>query len=566
MQQDTVFPSIKTDFPDTNNQNKLTAIFVMYEDGKWGMNEHFEKLDAVFDPFSRLGWWIPIKHKDTIEQLCKNAEMSCIEEKTILPAKNWDDFKYQINLQDQESKLLNLQSKINDLKQKLKIEKHDNNAILNNKELEKTSHGKDLIDAIKENMALEANIIRIKNENLVANITGITNINTIPTIEQLLKEQDNHRAQYQGKDYIGLPQSIIDTDGKISGIPLLDEYLSGLRKFILIAAAPNVGKTAITIQLALNTLGINLDTCLLFVSCEMSAHDILARMRCHLTPMAWKKLYFGGIKEDGTKGWYTNAESEDLNKSKEMLSYLSNRMRILDQKSFPNMSAETIIAVANDLKKSSGFQHIVIVIDYLHVFPIPDNVIIRGDLDADQYRSKQMKNIRDAIGDDPLIVISEKRKQASGGSDTFSIDDIMGSARAGYQADAVILLNTLSTKDLTDEQHEILNKKGISYIRLEIVKARDGMQRGTILLAFHYRENQFKQTTQDDIEELLGTENIEKMLGVEKKIPKQKKKDKVDDAPKIVQANFPNMTNKGPTSNQSSIVQRPKTINMDWDN
>src|SRR5690606_32677131 len=137
---------------------------------------------------------------------------------------------------------------------------------------------------------------------------------------------------YRGKEFLGLPQKTI---------PKLDDLLLGLRKFIMLAAAPNVGKTAITIQLGLDVLKNNDDACFVYVSLEMSREDVIDRMRCHLTPMTYKKLYFGSAKS-GDQGWYSTNEMESLEVSKETLAKLAPRILILSEESSPQISVTEI--------------------------------------------------------------------------------------------------------------------------------------------------------------------------------------------------------------------------------
>ena len=69
--------------------------------------------------------------------------------------------------------------------------------------------------------------------------------------------------------------------------------------------------------------------------------------------------------------------------------------------------------------------------------------------DIDRYRITEMKKLKKALNNDPLIVIAEARKSPNG-SEIWVVNstaDVMGSARSGYGIDGSLLLN-----NLTDEE------------------------------------------------------------------------------------------------------------------
>jgi replicative DNA helicase len=333
--------------------------------------------------------------------------------------------------------------------------------------------------------------------------TSKENLTTkIKSTSQLLEEQDQRLALYRGKEFIGLPQKTI---------PKLDELLLGLRKFIILAAAPNVGKTAITIQWGLDVLKNNDDVCLIYVSLEMSREDVIDRMRCHLTPMTYKNLYFGSQKDDGSQGWYTLNELESLANSKAELEKLAPRILILSEEDSPQISVTEIIQYIKDLKASSKCTKAIVIIDYLHVFPIEDKDFknIHSDNEADKCRIGYMKRLRAELVTDPLIVIAEARKPNSSKDNwAATMADVSGSGRIGYGPDAGMLLNPILDDELEEKLggqakgpdiREFLANKGLRILRLTVDKGRDGMQKGDILLKYHFFENRFEETTWDEV-------------------------------------------------------------------
>lgn len=515
---------------DTENNwldpNGEDCFFIFEEDVKGNMFSELVKIGVQ----GVGGWFVKIEHSALLDKICEQNNINYLPSPPIkLENIRKDGIIHNFNKKKgnkekriyTEARAIGMPyKKVEDL-----LEPGIRDAI------ESHPQGSTLLSLLHEYQKLEEqcksllNWTSNKNYSISTPITSL-DADKIKTFDQLLEEQEKRLKKYRGKEFIGLPQK---------SISFLDESLSGLRKFMLIAAAPNIGKTAITIQLGIETIKNNPDTCLLFVSCEMSREDILDRMRCYLTPMVWRTLYFGNKQEDNQRGFYNTEQENNLTKSKKELSELGNRIRILDEESCPNMSAEKILAHVNDLKNKSESKRIVIIIDYLQVFPIPSHIshTLRSDLDMDNYRVEQMKLIRNEIKTDPLIVISEARKPSSKSDEwTSDLADISGSKRISYCVDAAILMNALSDKDLateigckeedTSKFREELATKGISLVKLTIAKARDGMQKGKVLLKYHFFENRFEQATKEDLCKLVGVENI----------------------PHVVQKNFPNTSQK----------------------
>jgi replicative DNA helicase len=324
----------------------------------------------------------------------------------------------------------------------------------------------------------------------------------IQTADQLIDDQDARRMLYQGKEFMGLPQRTL---------PKLDDLLSGLRKFIVLAAAPNVGKTAMSIQLVVDVIQKNDDACAIFMSLEMSRNDIMDRIRCYLASITWKQLYFGKLNSND-KGFYTREEQKQLDESKKILQTIGNRILILDDKCCKDISALTIKTKIEQLKKKSRCEKAIVVIDYLQVFPVSETELLklRTENDIDRHRISQIIMLRDILQDDPLIVIAEARKP-SGAEKAWGVSmaDILGSSRTAYACDAGMLLNQMSddelskelgiSKDNCSDVRDQLKQKGQTIVKLTIDKARDGMQKGNILIMFHFLQNKFEEVSWMDI-------------------------------------------------------------------
>jgi DnaB-like helicase C terminal domain len=314
-----------------------------------------------------------------------------------------------------------------------------------------------------------------------------------------LTDHEERLAQWRGREFIGLPQKTLAK---------LDSLTLGLRGLMLLAAAPNTGKTTLAIQLGLDAVVHNTDAAFLFVSLEMSRWDMLTRFRSRLAGLDWKTLVLGsgGIGADAQVS-FTNKEFERLETAYVKLCEIGDRVRILDDKNFPVPTLEKVVDQVEDLKASSGASRIFVAVDYLQVWPVPDTAAkhIRTDIDADKWRIGQMKQLRDAVGSqNATLVISEARKPSTDQQEwAGDMAAVMGAARGTYTPDMVLLLNPLSDKELGGpddrngekgkKQREREAEEGFVRQRLSIVKGRDGVQRRCVDLRFLFRQSCFEE-------------------------------------------------------------------------
>lgn len=340
------------------------------------------------------------------------------------------------------------------------------------------------------------------------------------SMEDRIKVHNEILSLYRGKKYLGL---------RVETLKELNENLKGLRKLILLAAAPNVGKTALTIQLAQEVLSEEKEACLVYISLEMTAEEIFTRMYLHESGLDFDTYVLGsGQKELGAEPQFSQEDLGKIEKAKSKFEQIGNRLQIIDSSTDSTINAESIIEYIEFLKITTGCTRVIVVIDYLQVWPIPPDKRFTSDLEADKWRIGEIKKIRDAvnkINQDPVIVISEARKP-SNNDETWGggLSDIMGSARAGYTPDIVMLLTRpqqanflkiwerlgkLNPLPEIPQTHEhdglgetdrkfaeiisLLARHGMAPCKLTVPKVRDGMKRFSILLMFHFRKNKFTQ-------------------------------------------------------------------------
>lgn len=321
------------------------------------------------------------------------------------------------------------------------------------------------------------------------------------SLQERIAKEETFLVSHKGKELLGLRTQFIEE---------FNVHLLGLRGLNLLAAAPNTGKTALTIQLGIDAVLTEADTCFVYVSLEMSADEIFRRMILSLAEIDYRTFVFGASEE---------IHQEKIMQAKQLLCSLDERIQILDTQTFSQVDAQRIIQYVELLKAKTRCKRVIVVIDYLQVWPIHSNTMCFHENEMDKWRIGEMKILKDALSPDPIIVISEARKpsmkETVWGGD---LSDVMGSARTTYTPDVVMLLAQLKPKNLKTlwEDHKMpqplegrieqmdqdnegvriqnfLESQGIAICKLEVPKVRDGMKRFSLLLEFHFQKNRFKK-------------------------------------------------------------------------
>lgn len=310
----------------------------------------------------------------------------------------------------------------------------------------------------------------------------------IPLAEELTGHLSRLKSARRGK-MLGLG---------LNGLPKLEQATGGLRGLMVLAAAPNVGKTALAVQLGLDAVMSDPNVCFLFLSLEMPRGEITTRLLCNLARMDWSRVVLG----PGPDG-FSDEEEVALADARMKLAELGSRIMILDAANFADPTVEGALAWLAELKAKSGCPRALVLVDYLQVFPLPQEVRqergLSSDLDVDRWRIGAMKELRDLAGE-AVLVISEVNKPRQGGVWANSMEDITGSARGIYTPDMVFLLQALSEEQSAleiggnpAEARATLRRLGLTFNRLVIAKGRDGVTRGSLDLTFFYRQTRFAQ-------------------------------------------------------------------------
>jgi replicative DNA helicase len=390
----------------------------------------------------------------------------------------------------------------------------------------------DIIELIKQQTLIsEKNpeeILKILRDEIDKVSSEVLSKFPLVLMKDRLDSLEKKLGQYRGQKYLGLCQKTLQE---------IDENLLGLRKFILLAAAPNVGKTAMTIQWGLDVLKNHEEACLVYFSLEMAAPDILIRMLCNLSGMNYQTFVLGSgnqERQSDPSAHFDASELDRIHLARKTMEAFGDRLQIIDSSQSHYLDAQLAISIIHQLKERTGAKRVIVIIDYLQVWPLQQHQKFSNEIEADKWRIGEIKKIRDAINDDPIIVISEARKP-SPSEETWGSDlsDVMGSARGTYTPDVVMLFSQVSPKALkklwlskklpeitsTEGHEEILDENekrgeaivsflashGISICKLKIPKCRDAMKRFTLLVSFHFRKNIFKPINWAEIHHLVTT-------------------------------------------------------------
>jgi replicative DNA helicase len=309
---------------------------------------------------------------------------------------------------------------------------------------------------------------------------------------------------YRGQEMLGLR----------TGMRQLDERTLGLRGLTVLGAMPNVGKTALVLQLGINVINNNPDACFLLVSLEMGRRDLYARVHCNLAEMDYKTLMFGAKELRGRPGTPFKADQlKRLEAADAWVAANGKRVRVLDRETFgASVTAASILGAIQALKAESGATRALVAIDYLQLLPVPTEVARLGDLEADKHRVRVAQDVvagtrtdGNTVGD-AVLVISEARKPTAGkkvwGSE---LADLMGSSRLGYAADAVLLYRPMRDEEIPENYAAgndtlgcgpQLEEQGISPAFLTLAKGRDGMRRGEWPIEYHFERSTFNEVQQ----------------------------------------------------------------------
>lgn len=132
-----------------------------------------------------------------------------------------------------------------------------------------------------------------------------------------------------------------------------------------------------------------------------------------------------------------------------MVKPLTDRMFIVDEEVYPQVTVELVLRDIARLKEETGCKRVVVGLDYLQQWPIPEQLAANMNDEAkDTYRTRQMKRIRKAIMPDPLFVISEINKMD--GFKAKGMQSAKGAVGFMFACDNVFIMNQIEEEELLD--------------------------------------------------------------------------------------------------------------------
>jgi replicative DNA helicase len=332
---------------------------------------------------------------------------------------------------------------------------------------------------------------------------------SVPLLGEGQAAYEERVERYRGRQRIGLQ----------TGLQILDDRTCGLRGLILLGAAPGVGKSVYALQLASGVCRYSVEhdnnACVLYLSLDMDADDVRDRLHCCLAGMDWATYRLGSqsLRENLDGPRFTEAHQLRLDDARQRITdwQLDRRVAIVGRDEVGQLSASKITGMAHTLRSRTGAEHCLIVVDYLQLLPVPEEIARQNDLEADKYRVRMVQQVVDASkGEgnrprDTVIAISEARKPSTTSATRHTwgtrMEDLMGSARLGYAADAVLLMRPMEDRDLADHYNTVAGEQlreelaveGVSPLIITLAKGRDGMVRGSWPAEFHYRESRISE-------------------------------------------------------------------------
>jgi replicative DNA helicase len=310
------------------------------------------------------------------------------------------------------------------------------------------------------NTSFETNLITIEKE-FVQLVNEVPTNSTTTTAELLNRLFSDLKNKFLNPQLPGIP----------SGFSKLDKLTQGFQKsdLVIIAGRPSMGKTALSLTIALNCIKLS-RLPVLFCSLEMSKEQILYRLLSSESGINQMKLKSGNL---------TSNDWIKLNKIIRILSKLPFFMDDTPNLSIPEIRSriKTILLEQNQLG--------LVIIDYLQ--------LLQGINWKSTNRVQELSKItRDLKGlarefNIPILALSQLSRNADSRIDQRPIlSDLRESGSIEQDADLILML--YSSKSASAPDSVILNKLAIT--ELIIAKHRNGPT-GTIKLELDKDRIQF---------------------------------------------------------------------------
>jgi len=263
-----------------------------------------------------------------------------------------------------------------------------------------------------------------------------------------------------------------DPDRYFTGIPSLDAALTDYRpgSLITIAAGPSIGKSALAIGMA-EHLAIN-GKPVLYISMEMTAHDISQRLLCN---------YSGVVRSRMDSGAIDAGDIESIEEAKKRLD--PQRMYLLEG---PGITIDSIHSLSRRAVRRAGVE--MVVVDYLQLITYPSPSDETGSIRQLTGGLKRMAmDLRV-----PVLMLSQLRKKSSHervDAEPTS-EQLHGGGTIHKDSDVVMLIHRPEHHHKGDPDWEDQNPSlcGSAWVRVD--KQRNGPT-GRIRLGFDAARTKF---------------------------------------------------------------------------
>lgn len=221
--------------------------------------------------------------------------------------------------------------------------------------------------------------------------------------------------------------------GLVTGFNEVDELISGLDRFVLLAGRSGAGKTSLATQLA---LGVAKHTPVLFYSLEMGKSEITTMM---LQVLA-RGLYRNEIELQGNDPKLPTLAKNKLNKAFSELTSLAGNVYIKDATAGipaianPN-DASSIYNAIEALKAKHKAERVLVVVDSVQdIVPLTPNQV-----QAEIQTVQELTEVQQKTGA-TILVVAQKNKSSINSIDSYG--DVMGSMSFIHKPNTVIEIIT----------------------------------------------------------------------------------------------------------------------------
>lgn len=299
-----------------------------------------------------------------------------------------------------------------------------------------------------------------------------------------------------------------------SELPSLDQATGGLRGLITLISPPQTGATSLSVQLGVDSVRHQDDACCLIISLQLSRWDILTRTRCRFAGIDRTDFMRGSTEAGDTAEAVRPGEMEGILDADNEMKAWGHRVRILDLQGGVSLSIGELKEEAEAFKSETGCQRCLIVID---------NIQAWGRLPNRQTKIEPaellmgLKSMAAADETNTILAVSSAQQYEAIEPMVYSVDHVatlQGSEGFSYAPDTVLLLTPFTIRDLTQtlrssrawsgvgrtdeeiaaERHR-LAESGQCYLKLQIIKAADGVARADIDLSFLFRQFRFEEVS-----------------------------------------------------------------------